>query len=34
MLSEDELDDEPIDEGDTSTMEGNDPLFMEYFGHA
>ena len=34
FMSEDELDDEPIDEGDTSTMEGNDPLFMEYFGHA
>lgn len=23
-----------IDEDDTSAMEGNDPLFMEYFGHA
>ena len=27
FMSEDELDDELIDEGDTSTMEGNDPLF-------
>ena len=34
FMSEDELDDKPIDEGDTSTMEGNDPLFMEYFGQA
>ena len=34
FMSEDELDDKQIDEGDTSTMEGNDPLFMEYFGQA
>lgn len=31
---EDELENMSIDEGDTSTMEGNDPLFMEYFGQA